>query len=60
MSKPKAAPASRGNLYTQKNDDGTWCAWTMSDRMAVSALEDVTLRQVEEYARRERYKVILL
>jgi hypothetical protein len=32
----------------------------MWDRMAVSDLEDVTLRRVEGYARRERYKMILL
>jgi hypothetical protein len=60
MSKLKTVPASRGNLYSQKNDDGIWCAWTMWGRMAVSALEDVTLRHVEDHARRERYKVILL
>jgi hypothetical protein len=51
MSKSKAAPTSQGNIYTQKNDDGAWCAWTMGDCMAVSALEDVTLRHVEDHAR---------
>ena len=60
MPKAKAVPTSRGNLYTQKNDHGAWCAWTMWDCMAVSALEDVTLRHVKDYARRQRYKVILL
>ena len=60
MTTAKDAPVSRGNLYAQKGDDGTLCAWTIWERKAVSALENVTLRHVKAYARRERYELILL
>lgn len=60
MPKRKAASVSQGILYARKTGDGAWCAWTIWKHMAVSALEDVTLRQVEAYARRERYSVMLV
>jgi len=60
MTTAKRAPVSRGHLYAQKSDDGTWYAWTMWERKAVATLENVTLRHVKAYARRERYELMLL